>query len=68
MPANTTNSKKILYILLGVVVVALLTFAIFQLTRPAAPFPKIFGRIDKLMKAYFQDQPTTEVTPALPAG
>ena len=38
------------------------------ITRPAAPFPKIFGRIDKLMKAFFQDRHTTEVAPALPAG
>jgi CRISPR/Cas system-associated exonuclease Cas4 (RecB family) len=38
------------------------------IARPAAPFPKIFGRIDKLMKAFFQDQPTSEVALALPAG
>lgn len=36
--------------------------------RPWAPFPKIFGRIDRLMQAYFQDRPTSELSPDLPPG
>ena len=37
MPTNRTSNKTVLYILLGALVIALLGFAIFQLTRPAAP-------------------------------
>lgn len=37
-------------------------------SRPAAPFPKIFSRIDKLMKGYYKDLPTGEFSPGLPAG
>ena len=36
--------------------------------RPSAPFPKIFGRIDKLMKDYFAGKSTAEISPLLPAG
>jgi hypothetical protein len=36
--------------------------------RPWAPFPKIFGRIDRLMQAYFRDKPTSEFAPELPPG
>jgi FtsP/CotA-like multicopper oxidase with cupredoxin domain len=41
MSTNSTSNKKILYILLSVVFVALLGFAIFRLTRPAAPSPEV---------------------------
>lgn len=37
-------------------------------TRPAAPFPKIFSRIDKLMKDHFSGKSTWELSPLLPAG
>ena len=36
--------------------------------RPAAPFPKIFGTIDLLMKAIYLDQPTKKISPDLPDG
>lgn len=36
--------------------------------RPSSPFPKIFGRIDNLMKAYFNGKPATEISPQLPHG
>ncbi|OGO27648.1 MAG: hypothetical protein A2Z16_04655 [Chloroflexi bacterium RBG_16_54_18] len=36
--------------------------------RPAAPFPKIFNRIDKLMKDFFTGKSTKELSPLLPAG
>jgi hypothetical protein len=36
--------------------------------RPGAPFPSIFGRIDSLMKAHFQDQPSDKLHDSLPAG
>ncbi len=36
--------------------------------RPAPAFPKIFSRIDRLMKEYFQDRSTAEIAPVLPAG
>ena len=38
------------------------------INRPAAPFPGIFGVIDKLMKEYFQDRQSAELDAALPAG
>ena len=41
MPANPTRNKKVLYILISVVLVALLGFAIFKLTRPATPAPEV---------------------------
>lgn len=36
--------------------------------RPLAPFPSIFNRIDRLMKDFFQDRPTTDFSDKLPAG
>jgi hypothetical protein len=36
--------------------------------RPAAPFPKIFNRIDKLMKDFFTGKSTSELSPELPPG
>ena len=36
--------------------------------RPGGPFPSIFGRIDSLMKAYFQDKPTGSLDSSLPPG
>lgn len=38
------------------------------ITRPAAPFPAIFGTIDRLMKAQFAGRPTTDLDPSLPPG
>lgn len=37
-------------------------------SRPSAPFPKIFGRIDRLMKDHFSGQSTVEISPLLPPG
>ncbi len=36
--------------------------------RPGMPFPKIFTRIDRLMKDYFYQLPTNEIDPGLPPG
>ena len=36
--------------------------------RPAAPFPSIFGEIDRLMKAQFAGRPATDLDPSLPPG
>ena len=36
--------------------------------RPAAPFPAVFGAIDRLMKAHFAGRPAAEIDPSLPAG
>lgn len=36
--------------------------------RPAAPFPKIFGRIDLLMKEFYTDKRSREIHPDLPEG
>ncbi len=36
--------------------------------RPSTPFPSIFGKIDKLMKEYFQGRSTAEIDPTLPLG
>jgi len=38
------------------------------INRPAAPFPSIFGAIDRLMKAHFAGQPASEIAPSLPPG
>jgi hypothetical protein len=38
------------------------------INRPAAPFPSIFGTIDRLMKAHFAGRPAAEIDPSLPAG
>lgn len=36
--------------------------------RPSTPFPKIFSRIDKLMKDFFREKQIDELSPDLPAG
>lgn len=36
--------------------------------RPAMPFPKIFNQIDRLMKNFFYELPTEEISPELPPG
>jgi hypothetical protein len=36
--------------------------------RPAAPFPKIFGTIDLLMKDTYRDEPTKRLSSDLPEG
>ncbi len=38
------------------------------ITRPAAPFPAIFGTIDRLMKAHYAGRPTSDLDPSLPLG
>ncbi len=38
------------------------------ITRPAAPFPGVFGTIDRLMKNYFQGMQTEEIAAELPPG
>jgi len=38
------------------------------INRPAAPFPAIFGAIDRLMKAQFAGRPATDLDPSLPPG
>ena len=38
------------------------------ITRPAAPFPSIFGAIDRLMKAQFAGHPATDLEASLPPG
>ncbi len=39
-----------------------------EFPRPAAAFPSIFGKIDGLMKHYFEGKDTAEISPTLPAG
>jgi hypothetical protein len=39
-----------------------------NLPRPRAPFPSIFTRIDKLMKEFFTDKSTAEISANLPPG
>lgn len=39
-----------------------------KFSRPSMPFPKIFTRIDGLMKTYFQERSTHEFSQDLPAG
>ncbi len=41
---------------------------IHGITRPAAPFPSIFGEIDRLMKAQFAGRPASELELSLPPG
>lgn len=36
--------------------------------RPASAFPKVFGRIDSLMKSLFLDKPASVLSPDLPPG
>lgn len=42
--------------------------AVLGIERPSQPFPKIFTRIDALMKRLFEGQPTSTLSPELPAG
>jgi hypothetical protein len=39
-----------------------------DLPRPRQPMPAIFLQIDRLMTAFFQDQPTSALSQGLPAG
>ena len=39
-----------------------------KFTRPFSPMPAIFNRIDKLMKDFFQDKPTAEISGELSDG
>jgi hypothetical protein len=41
---------------------------VHSINRPAAPFPSIFGSIDRLMKAHFAGRPASEINPSLPSG
>ena len=41
---------------------------IHGINRPAAPFPAIFGAIDRLMKAQFAGHPTSDLDPSLSPG
>jgi hypothetical protein len=41
---------------------------IHKITRPSAPFPSVFGAIDRLMKAHFAGRSASEIDPFLPAG
>jgi len=41
---------------------------VHKISRPSTPMPKIFIRIDQLMKGYFQGKSTSEVNPELPEG
>lgn len=41
---------------------------VHKFNRPSAPFPRIFGIIDKLMNEYFQGKHTAEINPDLPDG
>ena len=38
------------------------------ISRPSMAFPKVFGRIDSLMKQLYADRPTSFISEALPAG
>ena len=39
---------------------------VHNINRPAIPFPKLFNRIDKLMKDYFQGKHTSDFLADLP--
>lgn len=39
-----------------------------KFNRPGMPFPSIFTRIDRLMKDFFYQLPTNEISPELPPG
>jgi PD-(D/E)XK nuclease superfamily len=41
---------------------------IHGINRPAAPFPAIFGAIDRLMKAQYAGHPSADLDPSLPPG
>jgi hypothetical protein len=39
-----------------------------KFNRPRVPFPGIFGKIDRLMNAYFMGKPSSAISPDLPDG
>ena len=41
---------------------------VLGIKRPATAFPKVFSRIDSLMKHLFMDKPTSAISPGLPPG
>ncbi len=41
---------------------------VHKFNRPSMAFPKIFTRIDRLMKDFFYQLPTDEISPSLPPG
>jgi hypothetical protein len=41
---------------------------VYDIKRPAAPFPSIFGAIDRAMKEYYGGRPTSDIHPSLPQG
>lgn len=41
---------------------------VYNIKRPSAPFPSIFGAIDRAMKGYYAGQPTSAIDPSLPPG
>ena len=41
---------------------------VHNFSRPRIPFPKIFNRIDKLMKDFFENQPASNISSDLPDG
>lgn len=41
---------------------------VLGISRPSMAFPKVFSRIDSLMKKLFADKPTSVISPDLPPG
>jgi len=41
---------------------------VHKFNRPRMPFPKIFSRIDLLMKNYYEGKSSAEISPELPIG
>ncbi len=41
---------------------------VYDIKRPSAPFPSIFGAIDRAMKDYYGGRPTSDLDPTLPPG
>lgn len=41
---------------------------VLGIARPPTAFPKVFGRIDNLMKNLFANQPASKISPDLPPG
>ena len=41
---------------------------VHSIHRPSAPFPGIFSTIDRLMKGYYEGQPTEKLSSELPPG
>jgi len=41
---------------------------VHKFNRPGMPFPKIFTQIDRLMKEFFYQLPSEEISPELPPG